>query len=78
MSVRLKVAISTFTLRKISIAGISFRAPPIEARLYAGEEIELVGGDNSVGQAIAFLAPKTEFVPAIGHMRFLPRRPELS
>ncbi len=39
-------------------AGISYWASPIEARLCAGEDIALVGGGNSAGQAIAFLAPQ--------------------
>lgn len=38
-------------------AGISYWASPIEARLCAGEEIVLVGGGNSAGQAVVFLAP---------------------
>ena len=38
-------------------AGISYWASPIEARLCAGEEIALVGGGNSAGQAVVFLAP---------------------
>jgi thioredoxin reductase (NADPH) len=38
-------------------AGVSYWASPIEARLCAGEEVALVGGGNSAGQAIAFLAP---------------------
>lgn len=37
--------------------GVSYWASPIEARLCAGEEIALVGGGNSAGQAVAFLAP---------------------
>ena len=37
-------------------AGISYWASPIEARLCAGEEIALVGGGNSAGQAVVFLA----------------------
>ena len=37
-------------------AGISYWASPIEAKLCAGEEIALVGGGNSAGQAIVFLA----------------------
>ncbi|WP_395397735.1 FAD-dependent oxidoreductase [Novosphingobium sp. BL-8A] len=40
--------------------GVSYWASPIEARLCAGEEIALVGGGNSAGQAIAFLAPQVE------------------
>jgi thioredoxin reductase (NADPH) len=38
-------------------AGISYWASPIEARLCTGEEIALVGGGNSAGQAVVFLAP---------------------
>lgn len=37
--------------------GVSYWASPIEARLCAGEEVALVGGGNSAGQAVAFLAP---------------------
>jgi thioredoxin reductase (NADPH) len=40
--------------------GISYWASPIEAKLCAGEEIALVGGGNSAGQAVVFLAPKVE------------------
>ncbi|MDR3384075.1 FAD-dependent oxidoreductase [Cupriavidus basilensis] len=38
-------------------SGVSYWASPIEARLCAGKEIALVGGGNSAGQAIVFLAP---------------------
>ncbi|EJL21277.1 FAD-dependent oxidoreductase [Novosphingobium sp. AP12] len=38
--------------------GVSYWASPIEARLCAGEEVALVGGGNSAGQAIVFLAPQ--------------------
>ncbi|UVO50203.1 FAD-dependent oxidoreductase [Sphingomonas sp. SUN019] len=41
-------------------AGISYWASAIEARLCAGEEVALVGGGNSAGQAIVFLAPKVK------------------
>lgn len=41
-------------------AGISYWASPIEARLCAGEEIALVGGGNSAGQAVVFLAAKVK------------------
>lgn len=41
-------------------AGVSYWASPIEARLCAGEEIALVGGGNSAGQAVVFLAPQVE------------------
>ncbi|MGA1804148.1 FAD-dependent oxidoreductase [Rhizobium sp. HT1-10] len=37
--------------------GVSYWASPIEAKLCAGEEIALVGGGNSAGQAVAYLAP---------------------
>jgi thioredoxin reductase (NADPH) len=40
--------------------GVSYWASPIEARLCAGEEIALIGGGNSAGQAIVFLAPQVE------------------
>ena len=39
-------------------AGVSYWASAVEARLCAGEEVALVGGGNSAGQAVAFLAPK--------------------
>ncbi|WP_157218268.1 FAD-dependent oxidoreductase [Flavisphingomonas formosensis] len=39
-------------------SGISYWASPIEAKLCAGEEVALVGGGNSAGQAIVFLAPQ--------------------
>jgi thioredoxin reductase (NADPH) len=38
-------------------AGVSYWASPIEARLCEGEEVALVGGGNSAGQAVVFLAP---------------------
>ncbi len=38
--------------------GISYWASPIEAKLCAGEDVALVGGGNSAGQAIVFLAPQ--------------------
>ena len=39
-------------------AGISYWVSPIEARLCAGEDVALVGGGNSAGQAVVFLAPQ--------------------
>ena len=39
-------------------AGVSYWASPIEAKLCEGEEVALVGGGNSAGQAVVFLAPK--------------------
>jgi thioredoxin reductase (NADPH) len=49
-------------------AGISYWATPIEARLCAGEEIALVGGGNSAGQAVVFLAPQ------VRHLHLIVRR----
>jgi len=39
-------------------AGISYWVSAVEARLCAGEEVALVGGGNSAGQAAVFLAPQ--------------------
>src|SRR5262249_51624853 len=36
--------------------GVHYWASPVEAKLCQGEEIVLVGGGNSAGQAVAFLA----------------------
>ena len=41
-------------------AGVSYWASPIEAKLCEGEEVALVGGGNSAGQGVVFLAPKVE------------------
>lgn len=41
-------------------AGVSYWASPIEARLCVGEEVALVGGGNSAGQAVVFLAPQVK------------------
>ena len=40
--------------------GVSYWASPVEARLCEGEEVALVGGGNSAGQAVVFLAPKVK------------------
>jgi len=40
--------------------GISYWASPVEAKLCEGEEVALVGGGNSAGQAAVFLAPKVK------------------
>jgi thioredoxin reductase (NADPH) len=50
-------------------AGVSYWASPIEARLCAGEDIALVGGGNSAGQAIVFLAPQ------VRRLHLIVRRP---
>jgi thioredoxin reductase (NADPH) len=39
---------------------VSYWASPVEAKLCQGEEVALVGGGNSAGQAVVFLAPKVE------------------
>ncbi|MCK1446684.1 FAD-dependent oxidoreductase [Bradyrhizobium sp. 48] len=38
-------------------AGVSYWASPIEARLCEGEEVAVIGGGNSAGQAVVFLSP---------------------
>src|SRR5208283_4708871 len=40
--------------------GVSYWASPVEAKLCAGEEVALVGGGNSAGQAVVFLASKVK------------------
>lgn len=40
--------------------GVSYWASPVEAKLCEGQEIALVGGGNSAGQAVVFLAPKVK------------------
>ncbi len=49
-------------------AGVSYWASPIEARLCEGEEVALVGGGNSAGQAVVFLAPRVK------HLHLIVRR----
>ncbi len=49
-------------------AGVSYWASPIEARLCEGEEVALIGGGNSAGQAVVFLAPKVK------HLHLVVRR----
>ena len=41
-------------------SNVSYWASPVEAKLCQGEEVALVGGGNSAGQAVVFLAPKVE------------------
>ncbi len=43
-------------LQRYEGRGVSYWASPIEARLVKGEEVALVGGGNSAGQAAVFLA----------------------
>lgn len=49
-------------LEEFESNGISYWASPVEAKLCEGEEVALVGGGNSAGQAVAFLAPQVERV----------------
>ncbi|MDQ0136924.1 thioredoxin reductase (NADPH) [Neorhizobium galegae] len=46
-------------------AGVSYWASPIEAKLCEGEEVVLVGGGNSAGQAIVFLAPRVRHLHVV-------------
>lgn len=43
-------------IERFETSGVHYWASPIEARLCAGEEVVLVGGGNSSGQAAVFLA----------------------
>jgi len=47
-------------LQQFEGRGISYWASPVEAKLCEGEEVALVGGGNSAGQAVVFLAPKVK------------------
>jgi thioredoxin reductase (NADPH) len=52
--------------------GVSYWASPVEARLCQNEDVALVGGGNSAGQAAVFLASHARRV------RMMVRRPDLS
>src|SRR5579862_6692455 len=52
--------------------GVSYWASPVEARLCRNEDVALVGGGNSAGQAAVFLASHAR------HVRMLVRGPALS
>jgi thioredoxin reductase (NADPH) len=41
-------------------AGVSYWATAVEAKLCEGEDMALVGGGNSAGQAVVYLAPKVK------------------
>jgi thioredoxin reductase (NADPH) len=43
-------------------ASVHYWASPLEARLCGGQEVALVGGGNSAGQAVVFLAARTRKV----------------
>lgn len=49
-------------LQRYEGRGVSYWASPIEARLVKGQEIALVGGGNSAGQAAVFLASHCNLV----------------
>ena len=51
--------------------GVSYWASPVEARLCHNEDVALLGGGNSAGQAAVFLASHAR------HVRMLVRRPDL-
>jgi thioredoxin reductase (NADPH) len=51
--------------------GVSYWASPIEAKLCEGQEVALVGGGNSAGQAVVFLEPKVK------HLHLVVRGPGL-
>ncbi len=52
-------------------AGVSYWASPIEARMCEGAEVSLVGGGNSAGQAVVFLASRVQ------HLHLIVRGPGL-
>jgi thioredoxin reductase (NADPH) len=52
--------------------GVWYWASPIEARLCSGQRVVVVGGGNSAGQAVVFLAPQVE------HIALLVRGPGLA
>jgi len=52
--------------------GVSYWASPVEARLCHNEDVALLGGGNSAGQAAVFLASHAR------HVRLLVRRPGLA
>ena len=41
-------------------AGVSYWASPIEAKLCEGRDVAVVGGGNSAGQAVVYLAPRVK------------------
>jgi len=54
---------------KIDGADISYWVSPIEAKVCGGEDVTLVGGGNSAGQAIVYLAPQ------VRNLNLIVRRP---
>jgi thioredoxin reductase (NADPH) len=58
-------------LSRFEGAGVSYWATPIEAKLCANRDVVLVGGGNSAGQAVVFLAPY------VGRLHLIVRGPDL-
>lgn len=54
---------------EIDGADISYWVSPIEAKVCSGEDVTLVGGGNSAGQAIVYLAPQ------VRNLNLIVRRP---
>jgi thioredoxin reductase (NADPH) len=59
-------------LRQLEGRGVSYWASPVEARLCRDEDVALIGGGNSAGQAAVFLSSIAR------HVSMLVRRPSLS
>jgi thioredoxin reductase (NADPH) len=53
-------------------ASVHYWASPIEAKLCAGQEVALVGGGNSAGQAVVYLASR------VSQVRLLVRGPDIA
>jgi thioredoxin reductase (NADPH) len=49
-------------LAELAGRGVSYWASPVEAELCAGKEVVLVGGGNSAGQAVVYLASRVRHV----------------
>ena len=58
-------------LEKFESSSVHYWASPVEAKLCAGQEVALVGGGNSAGQAAVYLASK------VAKVWFLVRGPDL-
>ncbi|MBB4349373.1 FAD-dependent oxidoreductase [Aliirhizobium cellulosilyticum] len=56
-------------LSKLESSGISYWVSPIEGQICSGEDVVLVGGGNSAGQAVVYLAPQ------VRRLRLVVRRP---
>ncbi|THD82545.1 MAG: cyclic nucleotide-binding domain-containing protein [Phenylobacterium sp.] len=50
------------TLDRFEAASVHYWASPLEAKLCAGQEVVLVGGGNSAGQAVVYLASQVKKV----------------